>query len=62
MRESYVRRGWSFTDPDGIEQCVQEGFSDKLKDQAREGCNVAGKVRVNKVYVGYSDEIAASNG
>lgn len=32
-------------------QCVQEGFSEKLKEQATEGCNIAGKVRVNKVYV-----------
>ncbi|CAD6576591.1 MAG: hypothetical protein CYPHOPRED_006042 [Cyphobasidiales sp. Tagirdzhanova-0007] len=49
VREAYVRRGWSFTNPDGIEQCVQEGWGDKLKEQATEGCNVAGKVRVNKV-------------
>lgn len=55
VRESYVRRGWSFTDPDSIEQCVQEGFSVKLKEQATEGCNVAGKVRVNKVSVGVRD-------
>ena len=30
-------------------QCVQEGWSEKLKEQASEGCNVAGLVRVNKV-------------
>lgn len=30
-------------------QCVSEGWSDKLKEQAEEGCNVAGKIRVNKV-------------
>jgi len=49
VRESYVRRGWSFVNPDSIEQCVQEGFSEKLREQATEGCNIAGKVRVNKV-------------
>lgn len=30
-------------------QCVSEGWSDKIKQQAEEGCNIAGKVRVNKV-------------
>lgn len=28
---------------------MNEGWSDKLKEQAGEGCNIAGKVRVNKV-------------
>ena len=32
-----------------LSQCVSEGWSDKLKEQAEEGCNVAGKIRVNKV-------------
>jgi len=49
VREAYVNRGWSFSNPDAVEQCVQEGWSDKLRDQANEGCNVAGRVRVNKV-------------
>ncbi|KAK4046515.1 ER-derived vesicles protein erv46 [Microbotryomycetes sp. JL221] len=49
VREAYVRRGWSFVNPDAIEQCVSEGWSDKIKEQSDEGCNVAGKVRVNKV-------------
>lgn len=30
-------------------QCVEEGWSDKLKDQAAEGCNIAGSIRVSKV-------------
>lgn len=30
-------------------QCVSEGWSDKIKEQAEEGCNLEGKVRVNKV-------------
>lgn len=49
VREAYVNRGWSFSQPDAVEQCVQEGWSDKLRDQANEGCNIAGRVRVNKV-------------
>ncbi|EMD40076.1 hypothetical protein CERSUDRAFT_132878 [Gelatoporia subvermispora B] len=49
VRQAYVNRGWSFNRPEGIEQCVDEGWSEKLKDQANEGCNIAGRVRVNKV-------------
>lgn len=49
VRQAYVNRGWSFNSPDAIAQCVQEGWSEKLKEQADEGCNVAGLVRVNKV-------------
>ncbi|CDZ97188.1 COPII vesicle protein [Phaffia rhodozyma] len=49
VRESYVRKGWSFTNPDGIEQCVKEHWSEKIEAQNKEGCNVAGRVRVNKV-------------
>jgi len=49
VREAYVNRGWSFNNPETIEQCVEEGWSDKLKDQASEGCNIAGSIRVSKV-------------
>ncbi|PSR76751.1 hypothetical protein PHLCEN_2v8236 [Hermanssonia centrifuga] len=49
VRQSYVNRGWSFNNPDSIQQCVNEGWSEKLKEQASEGCNIAGGVRVNKV-------------
>ncbi|KAK7469402.1 vacuolar protein sorting-associated protein 45 [Stygiomarasmius scandens] len=49
VRQAYVNRGWSFSNPDAIEQCKQEGWADKLRDQANEGCNVAGRIRVNKV-------------
>ncbi|GAA5902473.1 hypothetical protein JCM6882_002762 [Rhodosporidiobolus microsporus] len=49
VRESYVRRGWSFVNPDSVEQCVSEGWSDKIKQQANEGCNLAGRLHVNKV-------------
>ncbi|KAG0701390.1 Sec1-like protein [Suillus ampliporus] len=49
VRQSYIDKGWSFGNPDGIEQCVEEGWSEKLKDQADEGCNLSGRIRVNKV-------------
>ncbi|ETW81650.1 hypothetical protein HETIRDRAFT_36688 [Heterobasidion irregulare TC 32-1] len=49
VRESYVQKGWSFGNPDAIEQCVQEHWSERLQEQSTEGCNVAGRVRVNKV-------------
>jgi hypothetical protein len=49
VREAYVRKGWSFGNPSSIEQCVEEHWSDHIREQASEGCNVAGLVRVNKV-------------
>jgi len=49
VRQAYVNRGWSFTNPDAIEQCKQEGWSDKLQEQSNEGCNISGRIRVNKV-------------
>jgi len=49
VRASYVARGWSFSNPDAIEQCVAEGWSEKIKNQAAEGCNISGRIRVNKV-------------
>ncbi|KAJ3812790.1 Sec1 family-domain-containing protein [Lentinula lateritia] len=49
VRTAYINKGWSFTNPDAIEQCKNEGWSDKLKEQANEGCNIAGRLRVNKV-------------
>jgi hypothetical protein len=49
VRKSYVDRGWSFGNPDAIEQCRDEGWTEQLREQANEGCNVAGRVRINKV-------------
>jgi hypothetical protein len=49
VRQAYVNRGWSFAEPDLIEQCRNEHWTDKLHEQADEGCNVAGRIRVNKV-------------
>ncbi|KAH0586268.1 hypothetical protein H2248_007517 [Termitomyces sp. 'cryptogamus'] len=49
VRQAYVNRGWSFSNPDAIEQCKDEGWAEKLRDQKNEGCNISGKIRVNKV-------------
>ncbi|KAG2071369.1 endoplasmic reticulum-derived transport vesicle ERV46 [Suillus decipiens] len=49
VRQAYINMGWSFGNPDDIKQCVEEGWSEKLKDQADEGCSVSGFIRVNKV-------------
>jgi hypothetical protein len=49
VRQAYVRKGWSFNDPQGIEQCRDEGWLDKMKEQNTEGCRMAGRVKVNKV-------------
>jgi len=49
VRQAYTDRGWSFTNPDNIEQCQEEGWTEQLKEQSGEGCRVSGRVRVNKV-------------
>lgn len=37
VREAYRTKGWAFVNPDGIEQCVREGFTEKLREQVDEG-------------------------
>lgn len=49
MREAYRLKGWAFNDPESIEQCSREGWSEKLKNQQKEGCRVYGYLEVNKV-------------
>ncbi|ORX84778.1 endoplasmic reticulum-golgi intermediate compartment protein 3-like protein [Basidiobolus meristosporus CBS 931.73] len=49
VREAYLRKSWSFDNPDGIDQCVREGWSERMKSQAHEGCNIHGFIEVNKV-------------
>ena len=49
VRSAYRRKGWAFTDPQGIEQCAQEGFSKALQEQAGEGCHMWGAISINKV-------------
>eukprot|EP01098_Paradermamoeba_levis_P013553 TRINITY_DN6209_c0_g2_i1.p1 TRINITY_DN6209_c0_g2~~TRINITY_DN6209_c0_g2_i1.p1 ORF type:complete len:395 (+),score=84.60 TRINITY_DN6209_c0_g2_i1:80-1264(+) len=49
VREAYRQKGWAFSNPDGIEQCAREGWTDKMKDQQNEGCQIYGYLLVNKV-------------
>jgi endoplasmic reticulum-Golgi intermediate compartment protein 3 len=48
VQEAYRKKGWAFH-PDNVEQCVTEGFSQKLKEQQNEGCRLNGYLLVNKV-------------
>lgn len=49
VQQAYSRQGWSFSDPTGIEQCVKEGWAEKMEEQSHEGCRINGRVKVNKV-------------
>ncbi|KAJ9114412.1 hypothetical protein QFC20_001555 [Naganishia adeliensis] len=49
VRQSYIRKGWSFSNPDGIAQCVDEGWTAKIEEQNSEGCQISGHIKVNKV-------------
>ncbi|CAI7734001.1 unnamed protein product [Closterium sp. NIES-53] len=49
VREAYRKRGWAFTNPDSIEQCKKEGFTETIRAQEGEGCNMYGFLEVNKV-------------
>ncbi|XP_061431252.1 endoplasmic reticulum-Golgi intermediate compartment protein 3-like isoform X3 [Lethenteron reissneri] len=49
VREAYRRKGWAFKNPEVIEQCRREGFSNKVREQKDEGCRVYGHLEVNKV-------------
>eukprot|EP01114_Cavostelium_apophysatum_P014486 TRINITY_DN3775_c0_g1_i2.p1 TRINITY_DN3775_c0_g1~~TRINITY_DN3775_c0_g1_i2.p1 ORF type:complete len:390 (-),score=81.18 TRINITY_DN3775_c0_g1_i2:57-1226(-) len=49
VQENYRKKGWAFVNPDGIEQCVREGYKEKLAGQLGEGCQVYGYLLVNKV-------------
>lgn len=48
VREAYRIRGWAFSNPEGIQQCVGEGFVKTLEDAKGEGCQVYGYLLVNK--------------
>lgn len=49
VREAYRRKGWAMREFDDIQQCVREGWRDKLQEQKDEGCQVYGFLEVNKV-------------
>ncbi|KAI9500445.1 ER-derived vesicles protein erv46 [Coemansia spiralis] len=49
VHQAYTRRGWAFTDPESMEQCVREGYVKHMKAQSGEGCRMHGYIEVNKV-------------
>ncbi|KAL1925789.1 uncharacterized protein VTP21DRAFT_672 [Calcarisporiella thermophila] len=48
VRMAYMRKGWSFV-PDEVEQCIAEGWKEKIEQQSKEGCNLHGNLILNKV-------------
>ncbi|KAJ8321787.1 hypothetical protein KUTeg_000258, partial [Tegillarca granosa] len=48
-KEAYRKRGWAFNNPETIEQCMREGWTEKMKAQKEEGCQLYGYLEVNKV-------------
>ncbi|KAF8604511.1 endoplasmic reticulum-derived transport vesicle ERV46 [Ceratobasidium sp. AG-I] len=49
VRQAYLTRGWSFEDPDAIEQCRAEHWTTNIHEQSSEGCRISGRIRVRKV-------------
>ncbi|KAI9016372.1 endoplasmic reticulum vesicle transporter-domain-containing protein [Phycomyces nitens] len=48
VQKAYTEMGWALN-PDNAEQCVREGWREKLEAQSQEGCNIHGTLLVNKV-------------
>ncbi|KAF9403851.1 hypothetical protein BGX21_009217 [Mortierella sp. AD011] len=49
VREAYELSNWSFNHAENIEQCVREGYLEKLKEQDDQGCRLWGELTINKV-------------
>jgi len=49
VQEAYRIKGWAFTDPLLIVQCMTEHFVENLKSQKEEGCRVQGVLNVERV-------------
>ncbi len=49
VREAYRLKGWAFSDPHSISQCVNEGWTTQIDEQKNEGCRVHGSISVSKV-------------
>jgi len=49
VRAAYKTKGWAFSTGEGIIQCEREGWSEEIKLTNEEGCNIHGKLTVNKV-------------
>ncbi len=49
VQKAYSDKQWNLPDLDTILQCKLEGIADQQKEQMNEGCNVHGKLSINKV-------------
>ncbi|KAI7872260.1 endoplasmic reticulum vesicle transporter-domain-containing protein [Mucor mucedo] len=49
VREAYVKSGWGMVNVNIIDQCIAEGWIDRVQKRSNEGCNVFGNLWVNKV-------------
>lgn len=49
VREAYVKSGWGMVNVHIIDQCITEGWIDRVEKQSNEGCNIYGHLLVNKV-------------
>lgn len=49
VREAYRKKGWAFNNAEGITQCLHEGWTAKISEQADEGCHISGYFDVSKV-------------
>ncbi|KAI9227957.1 MAG: endoplasmic reticulum-golgi intermediate compartment protein 3-like protein [Piptocephalis tieghemiana] len=49
IKDAYTRKGWAFHNGEGMEQCANEGYTERIKEMDKEGCNIHGRVEVNKV-------------
>lgn len=49
VRNAYAEMSWSFTNPENIEQCNRQHYTELINEQASEGCLVYGYLSVNKV-------------
>lgn len=49
VREAYVKSGWGMVNVNIIDQCIAEGWIDRVQKRSNEGCNIFGNLLVNKV-------------
>ncbi|KAL2145956.1 hypothetical protein VTI28DRAFT_5830 [Corynascus sepedonium] len=49
VKEAYTQAAWAFGRGEGIKQCENEHYGEKLDAQRNEGCRIEGGLRVNKV-------------
>ncbi|KAF3484196.1 endoplasmic reticulum-Golgi intermediate compartment protein 3 [Arthroderma uncinatum] len=49
VRDAYAEKNWAFGRGEGVKQCMDEGYSQRIDEQRNEGCRIEGILRVNKV-------------